>query len=89
MYLSLRLLFQITTQEVAGLTVRSFEYSDEVEKRGWFLLFIFFWTTQFVVAMGQIVIALSVVKYYFTRDVETVSSTQNCIPENTQRKRKD
>ncbi|CAN0082339.1 unnamed protein product, partial [Hapterophycus canaliculatus] len=61
---------------LAGLTVRSFEYSDEVEKRGWYLLFIFFWTTQFVVAMGQIVVALSVVKYYFTRDVETVSSTQ-------------
>ncbi|CAM9409984.1 unnamed protein product [Scytosiphon promiscuus] len=65
----------ITTREVAGLIVRSFEYSDEVEKRGWYLLFIFFWTTQFVVAMGQIVVALSVVKYYFTRDVETVDNS--------------
>lgn len=64
---------QISTQTVAGLSVRSFEYSDEVEKRGWYLLFIFFWTTQFIVAMGQIVVALTVVKYYFTRDVETVS----------------
>lgn len=69
--------FQITTQEVAGLSVRSFEYSDEVEKRGWYLLFIFFWTTQFIVAMGQIVVALTVVKYYFTRDVETVSERAN------------
>lgn len=57
---------------MAGLTVRNFEYSDEVEKRGWYLIFIFFWTTQFIVAMGQIVVALTVVKYYFTRDVETV-----------------
>eukprot|EP00903_Cladosiphon_okamuranus_P016544 g15262.t1 len=64
----------ITTQQVAGLTVRSFEYSDEVEKRGWYLLFIFFWTTQFIVAMGQIVVALTVVKYYFTRDVESVNN---------------
>lgn len=63
---------QITTQEVAGLTVRSFDYSDEVEKRGWYLLFIFFWTTQFIVAMGQIIVALTVVKYYFTKDVESV-----------------
>ncbi|CAM9571680.1 unnamed protein product [Ectocarpus sp. 6 AP-2014] len=64
----------ITTEEVAGLTVKSFEYSDEVEKRGWYLLFVFFWTTQFIVAMGQIVVALTVVKYYFTRDVETVNN---------------
>lgn len=63
---------QIRTTTVAGLTVRSFEYSEEVEKRGWYLLFVFFWTTQFVVAIGQIVIALTIVKYYFTRDVQTV-----------------
>lgn len=59
---------------MAGLTVRTFSYSNEVEKRGWFLLFVFFWTTQFIVAMGQIVIALTIVKYYFTRDVETASA---------------
>lgn len=70
------LLFQITTQEVAGLTVRNFEYSDEVEKRGWYFIFIFFWTTQFIVAMGQLVVALTVVKYYFTRDVETASDPE-------------
>ncbi|CAN0509040.1 unnamed protein product, partial [Laminaria digitata] len=64
----------ISTTEVAGLSVKSFEYSDEVEKRGWYLLFIFFWTTQFVVAMGQVVVALTVVKFYFTRDVESVNN---------------
>ena len=54
--------------------MKTFEYSDEVEKRGWYFLFIFFWTTQFVVAMGQVVVALTVVKFYFTRDVESVRS---------------
>ena len=63
---------QITTTTIAGMSVRDFEYSDEVEKRGWYLLFVFFWTTQFIVAMGQIVVSLTVVKYYFTRDVQTV-----------------
>lgn len=67
---------------MAGLTVKSFEYSDEVEKRGWYLLFVFFWTTQFVVAMGQIVVALTVVKYYFTRDVETVRENHSISCDN-------
>lgn len=63
---------QIEGTIVAGLAVKSFEFSDEVEKRGWFLIFVFFWTTQFIVAYGQIVIALTIVKYYFTRDEGSV-----------------
>ncbi|CAN0423665.1 unnamed protein product [Ascophyllum nodosum] len=71
-------LAEITTTTIAGMSVRDFEYSDEVEKRGWYLLFVFFWTTQFIVAMGQIVVSLTVVKYYFTRDVQTVGTGTFC-----------
>ncbi|CAN0003068.1 unnamed protein product, partial [Discosporangium mesarthrocarpum] len=65
---------EVSTTTVAGLTVRSFTYDQETETRGWFLLFVFFWTSQFIVAMGQIVIALTIVKYYFSRDVQSVNS---------------
>lgn len=74
MHLHSVVLDQITSTDIAGLNVRIFDYSDEIEKRGWFLLFTLFWTTQFIDAVGQIVTALTIVKYYFTRDVRSVSA---------------
>ena len=34
------------------VTFRSFNYDASLEQAGWFLLFCFFWTTQFVMAVG-------------------------------------
>ncbi|CAM9251312.1 unnamed protein product, partial [Choristocarpus tenellus] len=65
---------EISTNEVAGLSVRSFEYEQDIELRGWFLLFVFFWTTQFIIAMGQIIISLTIVKYYFSRNDQDVNN---------------
>jgi len=58
------------------LTVRWFEFDDFVENCGWYFLFCFFWTSNFIVAMGEIVIAMCVGKWYFTRDK---SSLRPCM----------
>jgi hypothetical protein len=34
----------------------------------WFLLFGYFWTTEFIVAMGQMIVAMCLCCFYFTRD---------------------
>jgi len=51
-----------------GLTVKNYSYDNDVEVRGWFLLFCFFWTTQFIIAIGQIIVAMAVCTWYFSRD---------------------
>lgn len=49
-------------------TYRSFVYNDDQTNMGWFLLFSYFWTSQFIIAVGQIVVAMCVSKWYFSRD---------------------
>ena len=43
------------------IQVKQFEYSDEQMGAGLYMLFIWFWTTQFIVAIGQLVLALTFV----------------------------
>lgn len=58
----------------AQISVRVYEYDPFVQRVGWFLLFCFLWTANFIVAMGDLMIALSVAKYYFTRDKWKIGS---------------
>ena len=44
----------IKATTVNGLAVKSITYSDQVQYRAWYLLFCMFWTTQFILAMGQV-----------------------------------
>lgn len=39
------------------------------------MLFVWFWTSQFIVAVGQIVIALTVSVWYFTRDRKQIGNS--------------
>jgi len=67
----------ITEKELpvdAVVTVREYQFDDFTEKCGWYLIFCFFWTVAFIHAMGQIVIAMSVSKWYFTRDKRGIGS---------------
>jgi hypothetical protein len=69
--------FQTTTYTATTslqISVRSFEYSDFVVKCGWYMLFCFFWTGQFILALGQIVFAMAVSKWYFARDKSIIGS---------------
>lgn len=56
------------------ISVRNFEYNTFVERSAWFLLFNFYWTSQFILALGQIVVAMSIAKWYFARDKGYVGS---------------
>jgi len=40
----------------------------------WFMLFAYFWTSQFLVAITELIIALAFCMWYFTRDKEKVTS---------------
>eukprot|EP00804_Cyclotella_cryptica_P002570 CCRYP_010412-RA/>CCRYP_010412-RA protein AED:0.05 eAED:0.05 QI:226/1/1/1/0.83/0.71/7/1639/666 len=57
-----------------SVSVRSFEFSDFVKQCAWYLLFCFFWTGQFILAMGEIVFAMAVSKWYFSRDKDEIGN---------------
>lgn len=71
---------KIVTQEfplnLSGLTisVRTWEFDDFTENCGWYLLFCLFWTGNFIVAVGDMVMAMCVAKWYFTRDKSEINS---------------
>jgi hypothetical protein len=56
------------------LTIRVYEYNDVTKYCGWFLLFIFWWTASFIVAMGDMMVAMAISKWYFTVDRRTINS---------------
>jgi choline transporter-like protein 2/4/5 len=59
------------TQEIA---FRKYEFDDFVENCGWYLLFCLFWTSNFIVAVGDMIVAISVSKWYFTKNKVTIGS---------------
>jgi len=65
------------TYTMSGVTVqvKNFEFSEDQRYAGLYMLFIWYWTTQFIVAIGQLVIALAVSTWYFTRDKSTIGNT--------------
>jgi len=78
---------QITTEDVAvGVEVpdvtddapevafRVFTFDDFTKNCGWYMLFCFFWTSNFIVAMGDLIIATSVAKWYFTKNKLSIGS---------------
>lgn len=68
---------KVVTETVNGAEVsyREFEYTANMRYAGLYLLFIWFWTTQFIVACGQIIIALAISTWYFCRDKSTIGNT--------------
>jgi len=70
---------EINTTEIelgggVQITVRQFEFDTFVVRCGWFLLFCLFWTANFIVAVGDMTIALAVARYYFTREKWRIGS---------------
>jgi len=62
------------TNSFTAVDVKRFQYGSGAEGFAWYLLFVLFWTGEFIVAIGQITQALAVARWYFTRDKSTVSS---------------
>lgn len=48
--------------------VRQYTFDNYIYYALWYLLFCFFWTSNFIVAYGDMVIAMAIAKWYFTRD---------------------
>ena len=57
-----------------SMSVRSFEHEQDTEYMGWYLLFCWFWTTEFIEAVGLLVIARCVASWYFTRDKSSIGT---------------
>lgn len=60
-----------TGTEVA---VRTFEFDTYVYRCAWYFLFCFFWTSSFIVASGDLMVALCFAKAYFEKDKPKVGS---------------
>lgn len=54
--------------------VRQYNFDDYIYYALWYLLFCFFWTSNFIVAYGDMVVAMSIAKWYFTRDKSDVGN---------------
>ena len=67
-------LYKITSSTGQELTYRDWEYSENTQLAGLYMLFTFFWTSQFIVAIGQLVIAMAVSMWYFTRDKSKIGN---------------
>lgn len=52
------------------ITSTSYEYSKRTVNMFWFLVFIFLWTSEFIISMGRITLNMIFAKWYFTPDKE-------------------
>merc|ERR1712178_656173 len=53
---------------VNGTDVRNFDFAEENEKVQWYMIFCYFWGSEFISAMGEIIMALAFAMWYFTMD---------------------
>jgi hypothetical protein len=65
-----------TATDLSGnsYTMKSFEYNTNTRYAFLYMLFSYFWTSQFIVAFGQMSIALALVAWYFTHDKKTIGN---------------
>lgn len=55
-------------------SVRSFQFDEFTTNCGWYHIFCLLWTSGFISAVGNIIISMSVAKWYFTRDKSEIGS---------------
>jgi len=68
--------FPIDIDSGAEIAVRTYDFDGMVEFMAWFLLFSAFWTSNFIVAIGDLVVAMCVSRWYFHKDKRRVG---NCV----------
>lgn len=49
-----------------NITYQTYELSTRDEEELWFLLFCFLWSTEFILSLGHIMIAIAVANWYFS-----------------------
>lgn len=72
---------EITVQEFTldydtgtEVAVRTYSFDTYVSRAAWYFLFCFFWTSCFIVAVGDMILAMCYAKWYFSRDKSRVGS---------------
>jgi len=63
-----------TTTDDEGYEHRAFDFTTEQKYKMLFLVFELFWTTQFIVAVGQIALALAIAQWYFVHDKSEIGT---------------
>jgi len=58
----------------AVVTVRHYKWDESTKRTGWYLIFCFFWTLAFISAIGEIIIAMSISRWYFSKDKNRIGS---------------
>jgi len=57
---------------------KEFSYDKQQQDLAWFYLFGYFWTSEFIVALGQMFTAMALCCYYFTRDKKKIGNCTVC-----------
>ena len=57
-----------------SVSYRQFEYDDNTKFAMLYMLFCWFWTSQFIIALGQLTLAMAVTCWYFTKDKSTIGN---------------
>ena len=66
--------FPIDIDSGAEIAVRTYAFDGTVEGMAWFLLFSLFWTSNFIVSVGDLIVAMCVARWYFTKNKRKVGS---------------
>jgi hypothetical protein len=68
-----------TFLSAAGTTVsyqyKTYTYEKNTRYAFLYMIFCYFWTTEFIVAIGQLILSLSIVSWYFTRDKSKIGNS--------------
>jgi hypothetical protein len=56
-----------------SIPVRTYEFSENVSQAGWFLIFCFYWTASFILAIGEMAVSMAISKWYFTVDKSDIT----------------
>jgi len=56
-------------------TYKTLQYSDNSKYAFLYMIFTWFWTSEFIVALGQISIALAITSWYFTKDKSSIGNS--------------
>jgi len=61
-----------------GFHHKNLVFDLQVQAFGVFLVFVLFWTVQYIIAVGRIMLALAVAQWYFVRDKSEIGSGTVC-----------
>lgn len=64
----------IETTTTNGITYKTFSYDKNTKYAFLYMLFCWFWTSQFIIAFGQIIVALAISSWYFCKEKSTIGS---------------